>query len=92
MNQKKKRVSRINKKERTPANTVTSRRIRICMMTLFVILAGLIVRIGFLQFVNGDSLQMRATSQQTLTETISPINSSLPLKLINLLSSVYPKS
>lgn len=48
-------------------------RIRIVFITIFIFILMLVLlgRIGYLQFVNGEFLQTKATSQQTLTETIS---------------------
>lgn len=48
-------------------------RIRIVFITIFIFILMLVLlgRIGYLQFVNGEYLQTKATSQQTLTETIS---------------------
>lgn len=48
-------------------------RIKIVFITIFIFILMLVLlgRIGYLQFVNGEFLQTKATSQQTLTETIS---------------------
>ena len=48
-------------------------RIRIVFITIFIFILMFVLlgRIGYLQFVNGEFLQTKATSQQTLTETIS---------------------
>lgn len=65
------KIRKINKNVKTPANTVTSKRIRICMMCLLVVLVGLIFRIGFLQFVQGSSLKEQAYKQQTVNKLVS---------------------
>lgn len=48
-------------------------RIRLVFITIFIFILMLILlgRIGYLQFIEGNFLQTKATSQQTLTETIS---------------------
>lgn len=71
MDKNSKKVRKINKKQKTPANTVTSKRIRICMMCLLVVLSGLMIRIAFLQFVQGSSLKESAYKQQTVNKLVS---------------------
>ncbi len=65
------KIQKINKRIKTPSNTVTSKRIRACMMCMMIILFGLIVRIGFLQFVEGSDLKENAYKQQTVNKLIS---------------------
>lgn len=65
------KIRKINKKQKTPTNTVTSKKIRACMMCLLVILLALIFRIGFLQFVQGSSLKEQAYKQQTVNKLVS---------------------
>ena len=60
-----------NKKVKTPANTVTSKRIRCAMITLFLTFLALIFRLGFLQIVNGADYKEMATKQQTMSKLIS---------------------
>ena len=49
-------IRTFKKKGKTPANTVTSKRVRICMGTMFAVLGLLLFRLGFLQFVQGADL------------------------------------
>lgn len=51
----------------------TIKPIRLVVVTCFIILimVVLIFRVGYIQFIDGSRLQNLATSQQTLTETIS---------------------
>ncbi len=71
MDKDSKKIKRTNKKSKTPANTVTSKRIRLCMMCLFIVLTGLMIRIAFLQFVQGSSLKEKAYKQQTVNKLVS---------------------
>lgn len=65
------KIHKINKKEKVPANTVTSKRIRTCMVCLFIVLGALILRLGFLQFVQGADLKEQAYKQQTVNKLVS---------------------
>lgn len=60
-----------NKKVKVPLNTVTSKRIRYCMIILFTLLFALIIRLFFLQFVRGSDLKEQATKQQTVSKLVS---------------------
>lgn len=71
MNKNNKNIRKINKKQKTPSNTVTPKRIRACMMGMFLILFALFLRIGFLQFVQGSDLKEKAYKQQTVNKLIS---------------------
>lgn len=71
MDQKKK-TKKIEKKEKVPSNTLTPKRLRMAMTCLFVILFGLIVRLGWLQFIQGASLKESAYKQQTVNRIINP--------------------
>lgn len=71
MDKNNKKIKRTNKRAKTPVNTVTSKKIRICMMCLLVVLTGLMVRIAFLQFVQGASLKEKAYKQQTVNKLVS---------------------
>lgn len=71
MDKNSKNIRKINKKPKTPANTVTSKRVRVCMMCLLVVLSGLMVRIAFLQFVQGADLKEKAYKQQTVNKLVS---------------------
>lgn len=66
------KIRKINKRARTPANTVTTKRIRNAMAVMFIILFLLVGRIGFLQFVQGSSLKEQAFKQQTVSRLINP--------------------
>lgn len=52
-------------------NTIKPSKLIIVISIIIVIMVLLIFRVGYLQFVDGSRLQNLATSQQTLTETIS---------------------
>lgn len=71
MDKNNKNIRKTSKKAKTPTNTVTSKKIRICMMCLFVILFGLVFRIAFLQFVQGSDLKEKAYKQQTVNKLVS---------------------
>lgn len=71
MDKNSKNIRKINKKAKMSSNTVTSKRIRVCMMCLLVVLTGLIVRIAFLQFVQGADLKEKAYKQQTVNKLVS---------------------
>ena len=53
------------------ANKIIPQRIMSILLVLILFMIALIIRVGYLQFVDGSRLQTLATSQQTLTETIS---------------------
>ena len=59
-------------KQKKEVNTVTPKRIRVCMICMGVVLLGLLVRIGFLQFVEGSELKEKAYKQQTVNKLVSP--------------------
>jgi stage V sporulation protein D (sporulation-specific penicillin-binding protein) len=71
MDKKSKKNQRIYKKEKTPSNTVTPKRIRTCTMFFICLLIVLTVRIGFIQFVQGADLKEKAYKQQTVNKLIS---------------------
>jgi len=48
------------------------RRLRNTLLVFFIIQLALIVRVGFIQFVQGSELQAMAYSQQTLNRNINP--------------------
>lgn len=48
------------------------RRLRNMLLIIFVLQIALMVRIGFIQFVQGTELQAMAYSQQTLNRSINP--------------------
>ena len=52
-------------------NTASLTKIRVVFAILLIIMVLLLVRVGFLKFVDGNKLQSLATSQQTLTETLT---------------------
>lgn len=73
MDKNNKKVKKITSKQRNKksSNTVTSKRIRTCMSFMFVILCALLLRIGFLQFVQGAELKEQAYKQQTVNKLVS---------------------
>lgn len=72
MDKRKKEISKKIKREKKLINTVTSKRIRICMISMFTILFALMIRIGFLQFVQGAELKEKAYRQQTVNKLVNP--------------------
>ena len=52
-------------------NTISSLKVKLILIFTFLIFLLLICRLVYLQLIDGASLQTSATSQQTLTETIS---------------------
>ncbi len=67
-----KKNRKLNKKEKKISNTVTFKRLRLGMIFLFIILLLLVVRLGFLQFVQGANLKEMAFKQQTVSKLINP--------------------
>jgi len=53
------------------ANNVSSMKLKIFLIVVFLLLMLLIVRIAFLQFIDGKSLKQKAFAQLSYTETIS---------------------
>ena len=66
----KKKVSK-SKSDINVSNKIPRKRIFIIFIFIFLCIIGLLGRIGYLQFVDGEYLQTLAKSQQTLTETLS---------------------
>lgn len=52
-------------------NTIKPTRTLPIFIFIFILMIALIIRVGYLQLVDGERLQTLATSQQTLTETLS---------------------
>lgn len=52
-------------------NKVSTAKLKIVLMSVFILLLALIIRIGFLQFVDGKTLKQKASSQLYYTQTIS---------------------
>ncbi len=66
---KKKKVK--NKSDINVSNKIPKKRIGVILIISVFFMLALLGRVGYLQFVDGSRLQTLATSQQTLTETIS---------------------
>ena len=66
---KKKKVK--NKSDINVSNKISKKRIASILIVIVIFMLALLARVGYLQFVDGNRLQTLATSQQTLTETIS---------------------
>ena len=66
---KKKKVK--NKSDINVSNKISKKRIGSILIVIVIFMLALLARVGYLQFVDGNHLQTLATSQQTLTETIS---------------------
>lgn len=75
MNKKKnikpKRKSEKNKCDINVTNKIAPLRISSILFVVFICMVILLLRVAYLQFIDGEYLQTMATSQQTLTETIS---------------------
>ena len=70
-NVKQKKDKVIQKSDINTSNKISPKRIGSILFVAIFFMVALLVRVGYLQFVNGSKLQNLATSQQTLTETIS---------------------
>ena len=66
---KKKKVK--NKSDINVSNKISKKRIGVILIVIVIFMFALLTRVGYLQFADGNRLQTLATSQQTLTETIS---------------------
>ena len=53
------------------SNKIPRVKIILILVVVFIFMIVLLARVGYLQFIDGEHLQTLATSQQTLTETIS---------------------
>ena len=53
------------------ANKISPKKIGLILFISLFLMIALLLRVAYLQFVDGNRLQKLATSQQTLTETIS---------------------
>ena len=81
-NNKKKKVSKSKAKNNSKVvkignefnsqNLIHTKKLRIIFVLIVFFLIALIVRIGFLQFVQGNSLRESAYQQQTINQIISP--------------------
>ena len=60
-----------NKSNINVQNSIPRIKILLVLIFLFLLMIILLGRVGYIQIIEGDYLQTRATSQQTLTETIS---------------------
>lgn len=73
---KKKNIKSKRKTEKTKSNInvvnkIPKSKIILILILVIIFMIALIARVGYLQFIDGEHLQTLATSQQTLTETIS---------------------
>lgn len=66
----KKKITR-NKSDINVKNSIPPIKIAILSILIFVIMIALLGRVAYIQIIDGNRLQTLATSQQTLTETIS---------------------
>ncbi len=65
-------VKNKNKKIKNNTNTVTSKKIRYATIVMVLILFLLVLRLGYLQFVQGADLKEKAFKQQTVSKLINP--------------------
>ena len=74
-NIKSKRKTTKQKSDINVPNTISTLKVKIILIITLLIMIALIGRIAYIQFFNGEhsgeQLQLQATSQQTLTETIN---------------------
>lgn len=70
-NTKSKRKITKPKSDINVTNKISRKKIISVLIIILIFMFALIIRVGFLQFISGNYLQTLATSQQTLTETIS---------------------
>lgn len=68
--EKKKKRNKNSKKYQDKA--VSAKKLRTAMVLIFVLFLILIIRIGWIQFVDGASLKELASRQQTLNKIITP--------------------
>lgn len=68
---KKKKIKVKTKSDINVSNKISQKRIGTILIISVLFMVALLGRVGYLQFVDGNRLQTLATSQQTLTETIS---------------------
>lgn len=68
---KKKKIKVKTKSDINVSNKISPKRIGTILIISVLFMVALLGRVGYLQFVGGNRLQTLATSQQTLTETIS---------------------
>jgi len=66
-----KKKSKKQKSDINVPNKISRIKIISILIFIFILMIALLGRIGYLQFVDGQRLQTEATSQQTLTETIT---------------------
>ena len=67
----KSKIVRINNDINSP-NFIYTKKLKVIFITILLIIILLIFRIGFLQFVQGNSLKESAYKQQTINQIISP--------------------
>ena len=70
-NIKSKRKTEKMKNNINVVNKIPKSKIILILILVIIFMIALIARVGYLQFIDGEHLQTLATSQQTLTETIS---------------------
>lgn len=61
-----------NSKEEVKYSTMKTKRLRGIMVFIYIVLIFIIIRIGYLQFVDGSKLKEMAYKQQTTNQIISP--------------------
>lgn len=72
---KKKKVNK--KQNKRPDKPISSSKLRIVMIFIFLPFLALIFRIGWLQFISGSELKEKAYRQQTVNKIISPKRGSI---------------
>lgn len=70
-NEKKPNIIKLNSNF-TSGNLIYTKKLKIALITTFVILFLLIIRIGYIQFIDGNKLKELAYKQQTINQIISP--------------------
>ena len=71
MSNKKYNRSKKSKSDINVPNNLSTVKMKVIFIVILLLIIALIFRIAYLKFIDGDKLQSLATSQQTLTETLT---------------------
>ena len=67
-----KKINKRRNRNKNISQTVINKKLRGTMSLIFILFFALILRLGWLQFVDGSSLKEKAYRQQTINKIISP--------------------
>ena len=79
---KKEKKIKLRKIERT-GNLTRKKRLRNAIIAVFLVFSLMVVRIGWIQFVDGDKLKYMAYVQHTLDRKINPVSSTVRTITVN---------